>query len=139
MNLLASFADLETPLREPLDEGIHIDAKDKGLASELQRVVQFRTECRMFLPHVMIVGVPNAAKRGMAAQRQVKREGLLTGFPDLIALAPGKVAFLEFKGAATMPSQAQIDCLNRLARMGWPVGVFRRADSAVAWLRRAGF
>lgn len=134
-----AWAALETPLDEPLDAAIHIDAKDKHPDDELRRVVQFRTECRLLLPHVLLIAVPNAGKRGFAAQRQVKREGLIAGTPDLIALARGKVAFLEFKAGTTMPDQRQSDMLNRLYRMGYPVGVFRRAESAIGWLRKKGF
>ena len=131
------FADLETPLAEaPL---FHIDGKDSNPASELERQVQFRAEMRLLMPRVMLAAIPNAGKRGLAAQRQVKREGILAGLPDMIALAPRKIAFIEFKSGRTMPSQAQIDCMNRLTRMGFACGVFRTSESAIAFLRREGF
>ena len=65
---MSAFAALERSLSEPLDAAIHIDARDKDPFSELQRVVQFRAECRLFLPHVLLIAVPNAGKRGLAAQ-----------------------------------------------------------------------
>lgn len=117
----------------------HIDPTDSEPESEIERQVQFRSQCRMLMPHVLLVAIPNAGKRGQKALNQARREGAIWGFPDMLAFVPGKVAGLEWKNGKKPPEQHQIDVLNRLHRMGFPVGVFRRADSAVAWLRKEGF
>lgn len=90
-------------------------------------------------PAVRLVAVPNAGKRSQWAAGQVKREGLAKGFPDLIALAPGKVAFLEMKSAKGVVSEDQAEWIDRLCDMGFPVGVFRDADDAIAFLRANDF
>lgn len=110
-----------------------------AVASEIQIQTLFRSRARIMCPGVRIVAVPNAGKRSQWAARQVKREGLATGFPDLIALAPGKVAFLEMKSAKGRVAPNQSDWHDTLAGMGFPVGVFRDADSAIEFLRANGF
>jgi len=132
-----SFTDLESPLAEaPL---FFVEAKDSGPASELERQVSFRQQCRIHLPHVMLAAIPNASKRGQKALNQARSEGALWGMPDMLAMAPRKIAFLEFKAGRTDPAPHQIEVMNRLARLGFAVGVFRTADSAIAFLRREGF
>jgi len=138
MNALSAFDTLE---HEPLYEAalFFIEPKDRDPADEATRVSIFRNVLRSVAPQAMVVGVPNAANRGQWAKNQAKKEGAYWGFPDLMVLAPGRIAFLEFKSGQTMPAQHQIDCLNRLHRMGWPVGVFRSAGGAVEWLRGLGW
>jgi hypothetical protein len=103
--------------------------------SEIQVVTLFRSRCRIMCPGVCIVAVPNAAKRTQWAAQRAKREGLATGFPDLMAIAPGKIAFLEMKTDKGVVSVAQREWLERLTSMGFPCGVFRDADSALQFLR----
>jgi hypothetical protein len=107
--------------------------------SEIAIVTLFRSRCRIMCPAVALVAVPNAAKRSQWAANQAKREGMATGFPDMMALAPGKIAFLEFKAAKGKLSDNQGEWLDRLHGMGFPCGVFRDADRAVEFLREHGF
>lgn len=107
--------------------------------TELQIVTLFRSRMRIMAPGVSIIGVPNAAKRSQWAARQALREGMAKGFPDLIALAPGKIAFLEMKAAKGRLSIDQEEWLERLSEMGFPCGVFRDPDDALRFLREHGF
>jgi hypothetical protein len=107
--------------------------------SEIELVTLFRSRCRIMCPRVSIVAVPNAAKRTQWAAQRAKREGMQTGFPDLMALAPGLIAFLEFKTAKGKLSDNQAEWLDRLHEMRFPCGVFRDADAAVEFLRAQGF
>jgi hypothetical protein len=139
-----AFADIpEAPLHEQPE--FFIEPTDKDPASEIQRVAMFRQLMRMASPQTMIVGIPNAGKRGQWALNQARKEGLYAGFPDLQCMAPSRIgkppliAFLEWKDARSKPASHQVDCLNRLHRMGFPCGVFRQAETAVAFLRRNGF
>lgn len=110
------------------------------MASEIAIQTLFRSRMRILAPAVSIVAVPNAGKRTRWAAQQVRREGLAKGFVDLIALAPeGKIAFLEMKAAKGRLTESQSEWQERLARMGFPVGVFRDADAAVEFLRTNGF
>jgi hypothetical protein len=110
------------------------------VASELEIQTLFRSRCRILCPAVSVVAVPNAAKRSQWAAQRAKREGLATGFPDMMALAPGaKAAFIEFKSAKGRLSESQSEWIERLQGMGFPCGVFRDADDAVEFLREQGF
>jgi hypothetical protein len=111
----------------------------KKAPSELEIQTLFRSRARIQCPAVAIVAVPNAAKRGQRAMNQARREGAAWGFPDLIALAPGKIAFLEMKAEKGLLSERQSEWQDRLHRMGFPCGVFRDPDDALAFLRRNGF
>ncbi len=114
----------------------HVDPRNaQGAQDELSVQVEFRRKMRMEAPRVILVAVPNAGRRSLWEARQRKREGMTKGFPDLIALVDGRAAFLEFKSGTGALSEAQIDTCNQLVRESFPVGVFRSADSAVAWLR----
>lgn len=110
------------------------------MASEIDIQTLFRSRCRIMCPGVSLVAIPNAAKRSQWAAQRVKREGLATGFPDIMALAPGGlVAFLEFKSDKGRLNDNQEEWQERLAGMGFAVGVFRDADVAVEFLRANGF
>lgn len=109
------------------------------MPSEIEIVTLFRSRCRIMCPGVCIVAIPNAAKRTHWAALQAKREGMAAGFPDMMALAPGKVAFLEFKSARGKLSENQGEWLDRLHVMGFPCGVFREPDKAIEFLRDNGF
>jgi hypothetical protein len=109
------------------------------MASEIAIQTRFRSRCRIHCPGVSLVAIPNGAKRGQLAMNQARREGAAWGFPDMMALAPGKVAFLEFKAEKGVLSPNQEDWQERLDRLGFPVGVFRDPESAIAFLRSHGF
>lgn len=117
----------------------HIDQPhmaDEGSEAAIQ--TRFQGKMRNLAPHIMLVGIPNAGKRTAWEQRQRSREGMVSGFPDMMVLHDGKAFGLEFKTRKGSLSAAQIDCLNKLVKRRIPVGVFRSADTAVEWLRGHG-
>ena len=116
----------------------YIEPRDRGAESELQRVAVFRRELRKAHPAAWIAAVPNAGKRGPAAARQAKAEGMATGFPDMIVFNGPRLAFLEWKNGTAMPSDAQVDCMNRLIDAGHVVGCVRSWPRAIAFLRAEG-
>jgi len=130
---------LEDDLSPVLLPAVHIDARDRDPKPELARQSAFRSQAKRKCPAVKLVAVPNAAQRGQGARNRARSEGAAWGFPDIMALAPGRIAFLEFKAGTTNPEAHQIEWLNRLVTMGFPCGVFRQPDSALAFLRRHGF
>lgn len=114
----------------------HVDPRNAAqTADELAVQTAFRNRMRHEAPGVMLVAVPNAGKRSAWERCQRSREGLVPGFPDMAVLWDGRAIFPEFKSGTGSLSNAQIDVLNRLAGMGFAVGVFRSADTAVAWVR----
>lgn len=117
----------------------HVDPRNPDCdKTELEIQTMFRNRMRTLAPQVMLVGIPNAGKRGAGEARTRKREGLYPGFPDMMALYDGKCLFLEFKKGTGAIDDKQVDCLNSLVQRNFVVGVFRAADTAVEWLRRHG-
>jgi hypothetical protein len=107
--------------------------------SEIAIQTLFRSRCRIMCPGVSLVAVPNAAKRSQWAAQRAKREGLATGFPDMLAFWNGKgIAAIEFKSAKGRLSENQTEWVERLSGMGFPAGVFRDADAALTFLRDLG-
>jgi hypothetical protein len=107
--------------------------------SELAIQTLFRSRARMQCPAVKIVAIPNAAKRGQKAMNQARREGAAWGFPDVMCLCAGRVAFIEFKRADGQVSANQNDWLEWLTSDGFPATVARDPDDALRFLRDHGF
>ncbi len=111
-------------------------AADEGDEFAIQ--VRLRNRIRMVAPAVRLVATPNGAKRTQWAAMRAKQEGMSKGFPDLLAIWPGGIAFIEMKSRTGSLSPEQIDWLNWLHRAGFPCGAFRSVESAVAFLRASG-
>lgn len=114
-------------------------AREGKSLSEIEVQTLFRSRAKILCPRVRIVAVPNGGKRTQWAAMRAIKEGLSKGFPDVIAIAPGKIAFLEFKAAKGRVSIDQGEWLDLLHAYGFPVGVFRDADAAIEFLREQGF
>ncbi len=118
----------------------HVDppsVADAGSEFEIQ--LRFRKRVRDLAPRVKLVATPNASKRSQWEAGRAKSEGMVAGWPDITALWPGGgVAFIEFKAKTGALSLAQTEQLNWLTNAGFPCGVFRSVDSAVAFLQRCG-
>jgi hypothetical protein len=113
-------------------------AKSTG-AQEIDIQQAFRKRCYYGAPRVQIVAIPNAARRTQWEVMRAKKEGLRTGFPDVMCLWPGGgVCFLEFKAAKGRLTDNQAEWQARLADMGFVVGIVRSADEAMNALREAG-
>ena len=131
------WAEFDTPLyEEPL---FYIEPKDKDKRSEITRQASFRKKLKNAIPNARAVAVPNAGKRGPKAIRTAKAEGMTAGFPDLIIIYQGRVAFFEFKNAKNMPTDAQIDFMNWLHRSGFKVACVRTPEKAFELLKEWGW
>lgn len=109
------------------------------MPSEIQIVTLFRNRAKILCPGVNIVGVPNAAKRTQWAANRAKREGMATGFPDVMCLWEGRgCCFIEFKTDKGRTSIAQDEWLERLTELGFLATVSRDPDHALQFLRDAG-
>lgn len=125
----------------------HVDPRnvaDDGDEVTIQR--RFINRMKSQAPAVRCVATPNGGNRSAWEKMHAKREGMVKGFPDLncywsagldASAIPG-IAILEFKTATGQLSDEQIANLNWLHRHGFPCGVFRSADTAMEFLRRAG-
>jgi hypothetical protein len=107
--------------------------------TEIEIVTLFRSRCKIMCPGVSIVAVPNAGKRTRWAAMNAKREGMASGFPDIIALWKGPgVAAIEFKTKIGRISDNQAEWLDRLRNMGIPATISRDPDHAIEFLRSHG-
>jgi hypothetical protein len=88
---------------------------------------------------VLAVSVPNEGKRTAVTGRALKGNGMRPGFPDLICMQAGRVAFLEVKAPAGRLSHTQGEFHEELRRQAMFVAVVRSQDDAVSALRDAGF
>lgn len=152
---MASFDYLETPLCEdplfPVEDWKGLENPRRDL-SELDRQAQFVSFLRKACPHMMVAAIPNAGKRGLKAQAQGRKEGLLAGAFDTLVTwdiehaapeCPSTMAMIEWKGfdargRAGELSQAQIDFGNKLHRQGHKVACFFSAKTAIEWLASLG-
>lgn len=101
--------------------------------------------CGTCFPDVYIHHSPNGSKlAGSAKDRAIaggilKGDGVKAGFPDLLFVWRGGVAFIEVKrpkGAVISPEQKA--CHARLAELGWPVAIAKSANDAHAFLKECG-
>jgi len=107
--------------------------------TEIGIVQQFRKRLYYLAPGVRVVAIPNAGKRGQHAVRQAKREGLATGFPDVMVLWRGVgIAFVEFKRPGGTVSENQREWHDRLDAMGHRICVAYGADQAIDFLIACG-
>lgn len=122
-----------------LEAVYHIDPPKAAYdGSEIQIQTVFRSRANIMCPRVLIVAVPNAAKRTQWAINQARREGISPGFPDLICIWPGKTAYIELKTRTGQISANQKEWMERLTSYGFPAGVFRHPDTALKFLRANG-
>lgn len=125
----------------------HVDpASVADTGSEIDIQARFRARMRSLAPTVRCAAVPNAGKRTGWAAQQAKKEGLASGYPDIVVTwcngqganaIPG-VAWLEFKTKTGTVEENQFDWLMHLHNCGHHVGVFRSVETAIAFLRKAG-
>jgi hypothetical protein len=134
------FASLEAPAK---NLPWHCDPRDADPRDEGARQLAALRKARIICPAVDIVAIPNAARRTRWEVQQRKKEGMKAGALDWVVTwrpRPGDrgVAFVEWKDGKDVPDPNQRDRLNMLFDRGFHVGVFRREDSFLAWLRGLG-
>lgn len=111
----------------------------KRRRSNPEALIQRAIIDRMRLHGVLCVAVPNEGRRTSREGRRLKGNGLRPGFPDLIVMQRGLVAFLEVKAPAGRLTEVQQACHAELERVGMVVTTVRSQDEAVLALREAGF
>ncbi len=95
-------------------------------------------------PALIVHHSPNQNnKRGWAgkiAAANNRKDGVVTGFPDLTFIWPNGVAFAEIKrpGRASTVSDAQRAVLDKLMGFGFPTAVLTSPETAYQWLYEIG-
>jgi hypothetical protein len=106
---------------------------------EREIVAAFRKQLYYKAPAIKWVGIPNAGKRGMAAIRYAKQEGLSPGFPDGMCLWAGAgLLFIEWKRPLEPLRENQVEWGNRLWDMGFKYALCSSVEEGMAALRAAG-
>ena len=109
-------------------------------ASEVDIQATFRKRLYYAAPSVKVVAIPNAARRTRWEAMRAKKEGMATGFPDVMVIGPdGLIAYVEFKSSKGRVSEAQREWIDLLQRYTFPATIARSADEAIAFLRAHGF
>ena len=98
----------------------------------------FRSRLRYVAPGVSLVAIPNGGKRGPKAIRAAKREGMASGFPDVICIWRGGLCFIEFKRPSGKLTDNQAEWLMRLDDWGFQTSVCRTVEDAILFLRNCG-
>ncbi len=132
---LDEFLAMPEALKSVLDPEIYVEPKDKNTASEDERQMKFIATMRRDHPHIAVHATPNGGRQSDWARIRGKRMGTYAGWPDTSCDWGDGSAHIEFKDRNGRPDDPQIDCLNRLHRMGKHVAVCRTAAGAIAWLR----
>lgn len=88
------------------------------------------------MPWAEVHHSPNGGKRSEIEGAQFKRMGTKAGRPDIeIGLPEGRTIFMEVKTQVGDLSKEQRECIARLKRLGFAVGVVRSIDEARSFLR----
>lgn len=107
------------------------------------------TWCRLKYPKVLIVASANGGKRNIREAANMKREGVLSGMPDLNVLAARRGyhgLFVELKAPATLTkrkgsiTKLQVDMIKRLNEEGYHAVVawgFEDAKKVIDWYLEA--
>lgn len=143
MSALLAIQESDPRVRETLDAGIWVEARDKDPRSEDARQAEYVATTRKLCRGIKVFAVPNGTNiASMYGRAKVKREGLHKGWPDTgacwVSNIAGGIAWIEFKSGTGMPDPDQIETLNWLHRRGHPVAVCRTAQGALAWLKSIG-
>jgi hypothetical protein len=132
------FDDIDTP-----DLPWFIERKDRDPADEFARQAKFVNKMKS-QPGVDVFAVPNANTGSDWQKVRRFNEGARKGVLDLVITwkpsgqGDRGVAFAEFKDGQKMPFREQRDRLNRYFREGHNTGVFRTAETLIAWLIERG-
>ena len=84
--------------------------------------------------------VANGGSRNPIEARNLKAQGVLAGFPDLVVWKPGHgMACIEVKASDGTVSDAQEAMIAQLEADGVPVAVVRSVDDALAAVKAWGW
>ena len=128
----------ECPLKQVLDEGIWVEARDKDPADEDSRQINVVNKFKRDHRQIAVHAVPNGGRQTDWARIRGERMGVVAGWPDLQFDWLGGEALVEMKDGQELPRRNQVDCLNRLHRMGKHVAVCRTYAGVIIFLRQIG-
>lgn len=133
-----SLLDTLDALEQRHDEPWFCEEEDIDPRSEFERQRAFVNHMRKNAPAVMVCAIPNGSHDSDWMKLRKWAEGSIRGMTDLVLLWPGDMFLPEFKGGKTPIKPAQRDVMNRLHRMGYRTGVYRKPETLIEHVRAAG-
>lgn len=100
--------------------------KPRHIESEIQQSAV--SWFRYAYPSYIIAAIPNGGSRNVLEASNMKREGVLAGFSDLIVIADHKVLFVEIKTPSGRQQQSQREFQHRVEVLGHRYVVCRSLD-----------
>jgi hypothetical protein len=137
VNAFLAIEEADPRVRETLDPGIWVEARDKDPRDEDARQKQVIRRVKR-LPLLAYHAVPNGGRQSDWARIRGEQMGVVAGQPDLGFDWTGDSAVIEMKDGVEMPRPNQVERLNQLHRMGKKVAVCRTADGVIERLRLWG-
>lgn len=98
-----------------------------------QAVVQW---FRLQYPKYIIAAVPNGGYRNSKEAAIMQREGVLSGFSDLIVIAQRNVLFMEMKTPKGLQSDKQKEFQNKVSRLGFEYVICCSFEQSVLAIER---
>jgi VRR-NUC domain-containing protein len=94
------------------------------------RETELQAAAAVFLAHALPSEAiahhsPNEGKRGWRAQRDIKTNGMVKGFPDWVILWQSRAYLIELKAPKKYPDATQREIHRRLREGGFPVFICR--------------
>lgn len=86
----------------------------------------------------LTIHVPNGGSRHPVEAANLKRLGVVAGWPDLSIYGPTGCYFMEVKAPKGRISNSQHRIMDQLKDMGHPVAVVRSIDDAKAFIAEHG-
>ena len=100
--------------------------KPRHIESEIQQSAV--SWFRYAYPSYIIAAITNGGSRNVLEASNMKREGVLAGFSDLIVIADHKVLFVEIKTPSGRQQQSQREFQHRVEVLGHRYVVCRSLD-----------
>ncbi len=96
---------------------------------------------RLSYPHYIIAAIPNGGSRNVIEAANMKREGVLAGFADLIIICDHKILFVEMKTPKGRQQETQKEFQRKVEALGFHYVVCRSFEefktTVTNWLGRA--
>lgn len=109
------------------DEMVASQKKTRRRPRHIESDIQI--ECvklfRLFYPKYMIFSVPNGGARSSIEAAILSAEGVMPGLSDLIAVAEGKILFIEMKAPQGRQSRYQREFQVKVEKLGFQYRICR--------------
>lgn len=115
----------------------HVRSKPRREEASLQE--SLFAELQVTLPFdAFVFAVPNGGSRHPAEAKNLQKQGVVAGVPDLILIYRGKAFGLELKSEKGRTSDSQLKTFPKLRTAGMRIEVARTRNEAVEHIKEMG-